>query len=105
VSVIVTVLTQGDPKQVREYAAANSDAMKSISDSARSHGLIAHRFYGSEGRVLVIDEWPDGESFRAFFGENSDKIGPIMQAAGAQGPPEINVWHKLDTGDDIGWGA
>ena len=35
--------------------------------------------------------------------ENGDRIGPIMEAAGAQGPPEVNVWRKLATGDDIGW--
>lgn len=104
-SVIVTVLTKGDPKQVEEYAAANADAMQSIAESARSHGLIGHRFYGTDGQVLVIDEWPDGESFHAFFEENSDRIGGIMQAAGAQGPPEINVWQKLETNDDVGWGA
>jgi hypothetical protein len=101
--VIVTVLTKGDPKAVEAYASANPDSMNSILDSAKSHGVIAHRFYGADGQVLVIDEWPDGESFNAFFQENSDRIGPIMQAAGAQGPPEINVWNKLETHDDVGW--
>lgn len=104
-SVIVTVLTKGDPRQVEEYAAANRDDMQAIVESARSHGLIAHRFYGADGQVLVIDEWPDGDSFHTFFEENGGRIGPIMQAAGAQGPPEINVWQKLDTGDDVGWGV
>ncbi len=104
-SVIVTVLTKGDPKQVEEYASANADAMRTITDSAKSHGLIAHRFYGTDDQVLVIDEWPDADSFNAFFQENGDRIGPIMEAAGAQGPPEVNVWRKLATGDDIGWEA
>jgi quinol monooxygenase YgiN len=104
-SVIVTVLTKGDPKQVEEYASANADSMQAITESARSHGVIGHRFYGADGQVLVIDEWPDGDSFHAFFQENSDSIGSIMQAAGAQGPPEINVWEKLETHDDVGWGA
>jgi hypothetical protein len=99
----VTILTKGDPKLVEEYASANAEAMQSITDSAKSHGLIAHRFYGTDGQVLVIDEWPDGDSFNAFFQENGDRIGPIMQAAGAQGPPDVNVWQKLNTGDDIGW--
>jgi hypothetical protein len=102
---MVTILTKGDPRAVEEYAAANPDVMHSITDSAKSHGLIAHRFYGADGQVLVIDEWPDGESFHAFFAENNERIGPIMQAAGAQGPPEIGVWNKMDTADDVGWGA
>jgi hypothetical protein len=105
VSVIVTVLTKGDPKQVEDYAAANSDSMRTIIESAQSHGVLAHRFYGADGQVLVIDEWPDADSFHAFFEENGDRIGPIMQAAGAQGPPEVTVWEKLDTGDEVGWGS
>ena len=104
-SVKVTVLTKGSPKQVEEYAAANSDSMHGIIDSAKSHGVIGHRFYGSGDQVLVLDEWPDAESFQAFFEENGDRIGPIMQAAGAQGPPEVTVWEKLETGDDVGWGG
>ena len=104
-SVIVTVLTKGDPKQVEEYAAANADAMQAIIESAKGHGVIAHRFYGGDGQVLVIDELPDADSFQTFFQENGDRIGPIMQAAGAQGPPEINIWEKLETHDDVGWGA
>lgn len=102
-SVIVTVLTKGDPKQVEEYASANQESMTAIIDSAKSHGVMAHRFYGAGDQVLVIDEWPDGDSFQAFFEENGDRIGPIMQAAGAQGPPEVTIWTKLETGDDVGW--
>jgi hypothetical protein len=104
VSVIVTVLTQGDPRRVEDYASANAESMRSITESARGHGLIAHRFYGGDGQVLVIDEWPDSDSFQAFFQENSDRIGPIMEAAGAQGPPQVNIWHKLETHDEVGWG-
>jgi hypothetical protein len=104
-SVIVTVLTKGDPKQVEEYAAANPDSMQAIIESAKSHGVMAHRFYGGDGEVLVIDEWPDADSFNGFFEANGDRIGPIMMAAGAQGPPQINIWEKLETGDDVGWGA
>ncbi|HZU60243.1 MAG TPA: hypothetical protein VE983_04715, partial [Solirubrobacteraceae bacterium] len=84
---------------------ANRESMQQIVEAAKSHGLIAHRFYGTDGQVLVIDEWPDGDSFHAFFEENSDRIGPIMQAAGAQGPPEVNVWQKLETHDEVGWEA
>jgi hypothetical protein len=104
-SVIMTLWAQGDPKAVEEWAKSNGDEMQGILESAKSHGLIAHRFYGSEGQLMVIDEWPDEQSFQAFFEENQPRIGPIMEAAGAQGEPGVNFWHKLDTGDDHGWGA
>ena len=102
-SVIMTLWIQGDPKGVEEHAAANGDVWQEILKSAVSYGLIAHRFYGSDGQIMVIDEWPDADSFQAFFEENRPRIEPIMQAAGAQGEPSPNFWHKLDTGDDYGW--
>ena len=104
-SVIMTMWVQGDPSKLEEHAAANSEEMKSIAERAKSHGLIAHRFYGNDGQILVIDEWPDEQSFQAFFEENRDRIGPMMQAVGAQGEPGVNFWRKLDTHDEVGWDA
>ncbi len=104
-SVMVTIWVQGDPKKLEEYAASNQEEMRSIVESAKGHGLIAHRFYGNEGQIMVIDEWPDADSFHTFFEETQDRIGPLMQAAGAEGQPGINVWQKLETHDDVGWGA
>jgi hypothetical protein len=54
---------------------------------------------------MVLDEWPDEQSFQSFFEENRGRIEPMFQAAGAPGEPRINFWHKLDTDDDFGWGA
>jgi hypothetical protein len=79
------------------------DRMRSILEAAQ-HRLIAHRFYGSEGKVMVIDEWPDEASFQTFFSEMEPEIGPMMQEV-ATGEPEFTFWHKLDTGDDFGWDA
>jgi hypothetical protein len=78
--------------------------MQRVSGLAKSHGLIAHRFYGSDNQVLVIDEWPDAESFQRFFAEAEPDITPMMQAA-ATGEPEITFWTKLETGDHVGWDA
>jgi hypothetical protein len=52
---------------------------------------------------MVIDEWPDEQSFQSFFEENQAQIGPMFEAAGAPGEPGINFWRKLDTHDEFGW--
>ncbi len=105
-SVIMTLRINGDAKRLEEIAAQNPDRLKSISEQARSHGVIAHRFYASDdGQIMVIDEWPDAGSFQTFFGEASDQIQPLMQDAGVTSEPEITIWQKLETGDDVGWGA
>ena len=103
-SVIVTLVGSGDPQALERHAAENTEAMNGIIEAAKSHGLIAHRFYGSEGKIMVIDEWPDAESFQAFFAEQGPAIGPMMQAA-VTGEPEVTFWHKLEMGDDVGWDA
>jgi quinol monooxygenase YgiN len=102
-SVIMTLWTRADPEKLEQYAAENQEAMHSILERAKEHGLIAHRFYGSDGQVMVIDEWPDAESFQQFFQSVKSQVEPMMEAAGAEGEPGINFWRKLETHDDYGW--
>lgn len=104
-SVIVTLQMQGDPAALEQYAADNPDQMRAIVDHAVEHGLIAHRFYGSEGQMLVIDEWPDAESFTSFFDHMGHVIGPMMQAAGVTAEPRPVFWRELETNDKYGWNA
>ncbi len=105
-SVLMTLVAHGDAAELERRAAADPGAIAAISARAREHGLIAHRFYGSEdGRIMVVDEWPDPESFQRFFGEMQSEIEPMMQAVGVTAEPEITFWRKLDTHDDVGWEA
>jgi quinol monooxygenase YgiN len=105
-SVIMTLQVAGDPAKVEEYAAANEERMQEILEAAKGHGLLAHRFYGTDdGKIMVVDEWPDAESFEAFFAEQQEQINPIMEAAGAAGEPEVNFWRRLEAHDEYGWDA
>ena len=101
-SVIMTLRVSGDPAKLEQMAAANPDVISGISERAKGHGLIAHRFYGSEGQIMVVDEWPDAASFQAFFAAEEAAIGPMMEQV-ATSEPEITFWRKLDTRDDVGW--
>ena len=101
-SVIMTLRVSGDPEKLEQLAAENGDMIRGISERGKAAGVIAHRFYGSEGQIMVVDEWPDAASFHAFFEAEQEAIGPMM-AQVATGEPEITFWRKLETGDDIGW--
>ena len=104
--VIMTFRVQGDPTRLEETAAANPERMSSIAERAIEYGLIAHRVYGSDdGQVMVVDEWPDAASFHRFYGEMQSQIEPLMRDTGIGGDPEITFWRKLETHDDVGWGA
>jgi hypothetical protein len=105
-SVLMTLVVNGDPSKLEEHAASDPGAMQQILASAKDHGLIAHRFYGSEnGEIMVIDEWPDAQSFQSFFEENSERIGTLMQSSGVTSEPQPTFWRKLEGQDDYGWGA
>ncbi|MBV8597736.1 MAG: hypothetical protein JO017_02835, partial [Actinobacteria bacterium] len=58
-SVIMTLRVKGDPDKLERLAHENPDAISGISQRAQQHGVIAHRFYGSDGWIMVVDEWPD----------------------------------------------
>lgn len=104
-SVMMTLWIKGDPNKLEEIVRGDPDRLRAISDRAKEHGVIAHRFYGSDGQVLVVDEWPDEQSFRTFFQEQQERIGPLMQDAGVTSEPSVVIWRKLETNDEIGWGA
>jgi hypothetical protein len=104
-SVIMTLWAQGDPDKFESVAQEKSDTLGEIVEAAKSNGLIAHRFYGTEGQIMVVDEWPDEQSFRSFFEGNQDKIQPLMQEGGVTSEPQIRFWRKLETGDEVGWDA
>jgi hypothetical protein len=105
-SVMMTMVMSGDPNKLEEHASSDADAMQEILASAKEHGLIAHRFYGTDsGEIMVVDEWPDSQSFESFFEENQERIGPMMQAAGVTSEPQPKIWRKLETHDEHGWGA
>jgi hypothetical protein len=91
--------------EVRGSGRGRGDAIGRIMEVAKRNGLIAHRWYGSDGEFMAIDEWPDQESFQAFMEQAQPDIGPVMEAAGVTSQPSVTFWRTLDTGDAIGWGA
>ena len=106
-SVIMTLQAAGDPKGLERFAADNKKMMQETREAAKRYGLIGHRFYGSEdGRsLMVVDEWPDRQSFESFFREQESEIRPMFEAAGVTAQIEPKFWRELATQDAHGWGA
>ena len=103
-SVLMTLVVDGDAAKLERLASENADGLRAILAKAQEAGVIAHRFFGSDDRIMVVDEWPDAESFRAFFAAMEHEIGPMM-AQVSSGEPRIDFWRELDTPDKLGWGA
>jgi hypothetical protein len=104
-SIMMILRANGDPDGLERWAARNPDAIRGISARAKGYGLIAHRFYGAEGQIMVADEWPDPESFQRFFQDLRSEIEPMFREVGVTGEPEVTFWRKLDTHDEVGWDA
>lgn len=103
-SVIVTGWFMADPDKWERLTQEKSEQVMALAERAREAGAIAHRFYGSEGQVMVIDEWPDEESFQRFFDSVQNEVVPLLEEIGSS-EPQIRFWRVLDTPDKIGWGA
>ena len=100
-SVIVILRVPGSPADLEQYAAGpGGEVMRTIADAGRAAGAIRHQFAGSDNEVLVVDEWPDEQTFQAFFAGQPD-IADVMRGAGAQGPPVTAFYRRLDTPDQF----
>ena len=89
-----------DPARFEEALMSDPGRLQGISERAKQQGAIHHRFYASEAgdELLVVDEWPDAESFHTFF-DNSPDIAEMMGEAGVTAQPQPVFWHELDTPD------
>jgi hypothetical protein len=106
-SVIMSLQVVGDPKAVEQFASDNTKKAQGILEAAKRHGLIAHRFYGSDdgGSLMVLDEWPDRQSFESFFQEQESEMGPSFEAAGVTAQVEPTFWREVAPQAAYGWGA
>jgi hypothetical protein len=95
----VTVRVSGDPKGVEAYDQA---AIQAVADRGKAAGAIRHRFFTNGSEVLVVDEWPDRETFQAFF-DTETEIPQVMAAAGVTSQPTIEFWDRMDVEESINW--
>jgi hypothetical protein len=91
---------------LEQFASDNEETMRSVLEAAQKHGLIAHRFYRSDdgSKLMVLDEWPDRQSFESFFREQEPQIRPMFEAASVTSEPAPTFWQELATHDEFGWG-
>jgi hypothetical protein len=101
-SIIMTLRVNGDGNALERLAGEQPELLQAIAKRGKAAGAIAHRFYGSDDEIIVIDEWPDAQSFLQFYEREQGEIGPIM-AQVATGEPVVTFWRKLETHDEIGW--
>ncbi|HEY1489181.1 MAG TPA: hypothetical protein VGF84_23950 [Micromonosporaceae bacterium] len=98
-SVVVVVRIPGSPDSLESYAnGPGAEVMPRVAALGRSAGATRHLFAGGDGEIVIVDEWPDEQSFQSFF-NGQPEVADIMRDAGATGAPQISVYRKLNTPD------
>jgi hypothetical protein len=98
-SVLITIKFAVSGETMQKVAVDNAALMTTIIDDGRRHGAVHHQFVQDpDGSTVVVDEWPDEDSFHRFFDAQQD-IREVMSRAGVTEPPEVRVYPVLDTPD------
>lgn len=98
VLMVLQVPVTGDG--MRRVAEEHGELLKEVAERGKAAGAIHHDFYAADDHCIVVDEWPDADSFHAFFDAQGNDIGQLMAAAGATGAPgEPQFYERLSLGD------
>jgi heme-degrading monooxygenase HmoA len=97
-SVVVIGRIPCDPQKLVDLFTTRKEVFERVSGVAKAAGAKHHRFLLGDGEVLILDEWDSASSFDAFFHGNADIPG-LMQEAGVQGPPSIEIFETVDSPD------
>jgi len=98
-SVLMALRVTGDAKGLETV---DPDVFKNVVAKAVAMGATKHRFFTNGTEVLVLDEWPDRETFQKFF-EETPEIPEVMAAAGVTEQPVIEFWDRAGVEDAVNW--
>ena len=96
-SVIVIGHMTVDPANVEQLWRDRKADFEAIREQAEAAGAKHHQWGFGDRSVVIVDEWTDAESFQKFF--DNPMIADLMQAAGVEGPPAIEIL-ELKTAPD-----
>jgi quinol monooxygenase YgiN len=74
--------------------------MEAVAAEAKAAGAIHHRWAFAQKGVVIIDEWPDAESFQKFF-ESQQMIPQLMHEAKVEGAPDFEILEARSGPDEF----
>jgi hypothetical protein len=92
---VIARFTVSDVGKAVEWAKANAEVPEDITAYGKSLGQIGHKMLTDGKDLVVIDEWPDGDSFTTFFA-GASRMGEFLTGAGIVGEPDITILDALE---------
>ena len=92
---VIARFTVADVGKAIEWAKSNTEVPDDITTYGKSLGQIGHKMLTDGKDLVVIDEWPDADTFRTFFA-GATRMGEFLSGAGISGEPEITILDTLD---------
>jgi len=99
-SVLVIGRMTVDPANVAKLWVDRKADFERVAANAKAAGALHHRWGFGDSVVLIVDEWPDAESFQKFF-QSETIIPELMQAGGVQGAPEFEIVEAREAPDSF----
>ena len=101
-SVMVVTKFDGSASALEELVTGrHKETVLQLRDAAVAAGAIRHVFAeDTDGKLMVVDEWPSEEAFQAFFG-NQPAIQQLIADVGVTGPPTTTTYRILDAPDRL----
>jgi hypothetical protein len=93
--VVIARFPTDDSAKALEWARAHSDIPEEITAHGKTLGQIGHRILLGEKELVVIDEWPNEESFHTFFSE-APRMQEFLSGAGLSSDPVISIHHAVE---------
>ena len=84
-----------DVRKAAKWARTHADVPEDITAYGKSLGQIGHRVVTDSKDLVVIDEWPDADTFNTFFA-GAARMGEFLSGAGIIGEPEVTILEALD---------
>ena len=93
--VVIVRCPTDDPGKAIEWVRSHPDIPEEITTFGKSLGQIGHRILLAEKELVVIDEWPNEESFRTFFSE-APRMDEFLSGAGLTSDLVISVYEAIE---------
>jgi hypothetical protein len=93
--VVIARFAVADLGKAQEWAKANGDIAEDITAYGKSLGQIGHRMLTDGKDIVVIDEWPDADTFNKFFA-GAARMGEFLSGAGIVGEPDVTMLDAVD---------